>query len=332
MKTLITGSSGFVGLALSEHLLMAGEEVIGFDLGPIPNAARAVFAELPGRFIEHQGDVRDASDLRTLMGRHRPQRVVTLAAITADADRERLAPQAIFEVNVGGVLAAIGASAECGVSRLVHISSGSVYGSAGRHAPLLDEARSALAPEGLYGQSKRSAEDAARRLAQLHGLPLVIGRLGTCFGPWEADSGVRDTLSAPLQLLQVARRGGTAILARDSLRDWLYVRDAAQAIGCLLDQPQWRYPLYNLAAGFQWPLSQWCARLATRFPDFRWRLAAPGETPNIELYADYDRASMAVDRLREDCSFVPRFDIDAADHDFHHWLAQVAGPQTRVNP
>jgi UDP-glucuronate 4-epimerase len=308
MKTLITGSSGFVGLALSEHLLAAGEDVIGFDLSPIPPAAQAVFAKLPGRFIGHQGDVRDPTDLRTVMGRHRPQRVVTLAAITADVKRERLAPQAIFEVNVGGVLAAIGASAECGVSRLVHISSGSVYGATGRHAPLLDEACSALAPEGLYG------------------------RLGTCFGPWEADSGLRDTLSAPLQLLLVARRGGTAILARDSLRDWLYVRDAAQAVACLLDHPRHRFALYNLAAGFQWPLSQWCARLASRFPDFHWRLAAPGETPNIELYADYDRASMAVDRLRDDCGFVPRFDIDAADHDFHLWLAQVAGFQTTVNP
>jgi UDP-glucuronate 4-epimerase len=331
MKTLITGSSGFVGLALSEHLLAAGEEVIGFDLGPVPATALAAFAKLPGRFIHNQGDVRDAADLRAVMGRHRPQRVVTLAAITADAERERLAPQAIFEVNVGGVLAAIDASAQCGVSRLVHISSGSVYGATGRHAPLLDEARSPLAPEGLYGQSKRSAEDAALRLADLHGLPLVIGRLGTCFGPWEADSGLRDTLSAPLQLLQIARRGGTAILARDSLRDWLYVRDAAQAVARLLDQPRHRFALYNLAAGFQWPLSQWCARLASRFAGFHWRLAAPGETPNIELYADYDRASMAVDRLRDDCGFVPRFDIEAADLDFHRWLAQVASPEHEVD-
>lgn len=330
MKTLITGCSGFVGLALAEHLLAAGQDVLGFDLSPVPPVALALFSALPGRFIGLQGDVRDAAQLRQAMQMHRPQRVVSLAAITADAQRERLAPQAIFEVNVGGVLAAISAAADCGVSKLVHISSGSVYGATGRAPAMLDENTSALAPEGLYGMSKRAAEEAVQRLAQLRGLALVIGRLGTCFGPWEADSGLRDTLSAPLQLLHAARRGEPAVLPRDSLRDWLYVRDAAQAIACLLVQEHYRYPIYNLAAGFEWRLGQWCERLQARYPNFHWRLAEPGEAASIDLYADYDRASMNIQRLRDDTGFVPRFDLAAADQDFHHWLACTAGLEQKV--
>lgn len=330
MKTLITGCSGFVGLALAEHLLAAGEDVLGFDLSPVPPVALAMFSELPGRFVALQGDVRDAAQLRQAMQSHRPQRVVSLAAITADAQRERLAPQAIFEVNVGGVLAAISAAADCGVSKLVHISSGSVYGATGREPAMLDESTSALAPEGLYGMSKRAAEEAARRLAQLRGLALVIGRLGTCFGPWEADSGLRDTLSAPLQLLHAARRSEAAVLPRDSRRDWLYVRDAAQAIACLLAQASYRYPIYNLAAGFEWRLGQWCELLQARNPNFQWRLAEPGEAASIDLYADYDRASMNIQRLRDDTGFVPRFGLVAADQDFHHWLACTAGLEQKV--
>jgi UDP-glucuronate 4-epimerase len=330
MKTLITGCSGFVGVALAEHLLAAGEDVLGFDLSPVPPVALAMFSALPGRFVGVQGDVRDAAQLRQAMQLHRPQRVVSLAAITADAQRERLAPQAIFEVNVGGVLAAISAAADCGVSRLVHVSSGSVYGASGREPAMLDEATSALAPEGLYGMSKRAAEEAAQRLAQLRGLALVIGRLGTCFGPWEADSGLRDTLSAPLQLLHAARCGEAAVLARDSRRDWLYVRDAAQAIACLLVQGHYRYPIYNLAAGFEWRLGQWCELLQARYPNFHWRLAESGEAASIDLYADYDRASMNIRRLRDDTGFVPRFDLAAADQDFHHWLACTAGLEQKV--
>ncbi|MBD1597146.1 NAD-dependent epimerase/dehydratase family protein [Pseudomonas typographi] len=330
MKTLITGCSGFVGLALAELLLAKGEDVVGFDISPIPPAALAIFAALPGRFSEEQGDVRNATALRRVMSESRPQRVVTLAAITADARRERLTPQAIFDVNVGGVLAAIGTAADCGVSRLLHISSGSVYGATGREPAMLDEANSPLAPEGLYGMSKRAAEEAALRLASLCGLALAIGRLGTCFGPWEADSGLRDTLSAPLQLLEAARRGGTAVLPGDSQRDWLYVRDAAQAIACLLEHEHWNFPIYNLAAGFEWRLGQWCERLEARHPGFRWRLAAPGEAASIDMYADYDRASMNIQRLRDDTGFVPRFDLAAADHDFHHWLACTAGIEQKV--
>ena len=35
MRILITGSSGFVGVALSEHLLAAGIDVVGYDLNPV---------------------------------------------------------------------------------------------------------------------------------------------------------------------------------------------------------------------------------------------------------------------------------------------------------
>ena len=39
MTTFITGASGFVGLALAEHLLARGEHVVGFDLAPPRPAA-----------------------------------------------------------------------------------------------------------------------------------------------------------------------------------------------------------------------------------------------------------------------------------------------------
>ncbi|WP_265672103.1 NAD-dependent epimerase/dehydratase family protein [Klebsiella grimontii] len=297
MRILITGSSGFVGVALSEHLLAAGIDVVGYDLNPVSAQVLMTFSALPGRFYQETGDVGDSGTLRNVMSQHRPQQVVTLAAITADAIRERLTPQIIFEVNVGGVLAVIDAAVHCSVSRLLHISSGSVYGASGRMKGVLNESETLLAPEGLYGMSKRAAEEAAQRLATLHGLPLTIARLGTCFGPWETDTGVRDTLSAPLQLLTLARSGVNAILPRDSHRDWLYVRDAAEAISCLLNLPEWKSGLYNLAAGFEWPLSKWCHYLQMDYPEFTWHVAQEGEAPNIDLYADYDRSSMSIQRL-----------------------------------
>lgn len=187
IATFITGACGFVGLALTEFLLARGETVMGFDRQVPSPAARATFDALPGRFVMIEGDVCDADAVLQAMQAHRPQRVVTLAAITADAARERRTPAAIFAVNVGGVLNAISAAAECGVHRIVHASSGSVYGASGKQAAPLDEVDTPLLPEGLYGMSKAAAESAALRLASLHRLDLVVGRLGTCFGPWETD-------------------------------------------------------------------------------------------------------------------------------------------------
>lgn len=321
MRTFITGASGFVGLALAEHLLARGEPVAGFDLAPPSPQALAAFQALPGRFSMEIGDVRDAGALRGAMRRQGATRLVTLAAITAGASRERTSPQAIFEVNVGGVLAALAAAADCGVQRVLHASSGSVYGASGNGRDSLHEERTPLRPDGLYGISKQAAEAAALRFAPLAGLDLVVGRLGTCFGPWEADSGVRDTPSAPLQVLRLARRGEPVILPRAGQRDWLYARDAAAAIAALLDQPQRRHPIYNLAAGFVWSVADWCELLTRRHPGFRWRLAGLGETPNVDYYAPCDRASMDAGRLQADTGFVPRYGLAAAADDFHDWLA-----------
>ncbi len=321
MATLITGASGFVGLALAEHLLARGEHVIGYDLVPPPARALDAFAALPGRFHALTGDVRDAARLTDGVRTHDASRIVALAAITADARRERLAPQAIFEVNVGGALAAVTAAAGCGATRVLLVSSGAVYGASGAEPGPLDEVRTPLWPEGLYGLSKQTAESAARRLADLHGIELAIGRLGTCFGPWEAATAVRDTLSAPLQVLQLARERRKVLLPRAGLRDWLYVRDAAAALAALLDAPSLKAPdaTYNLAAGFEWTVAQWCAEIAAQRPGFDWRIAAGDEAANVSYYASYDRASMSIDRLRADTAFVPRFDLAAAAADYLAW-------------
>lgn len=318
MKTFISGASGFVGLALVEHLLAAGEEVVGYDLAPPSAQARELWQGLPGRFSLVQGDVCDEAALRDAMARHQPTQVVSLAAITADVQRERATPQRIFAVNVGGALAVVSAAAHTGVQRVLHISSGAAYGASGRGSASLHEERSALLPEGLYGMSKRAAEEAVQRLAALHGVPLVVGRLGTCFGPWETDSGVRDTPSAPLQVVRLAHQGREVVLPRDSRRDWLYVRDAAAAMACLLGA-RCRHAVYNLAAGFEWRMAQWCECLAARDAGFSWRFADACTPANIHYYADYDRASMAIDRLRADTAFEPRFDLVAACDDFLGW-------------
>jgi len=320
MPTFITGAAGFVGLALAEHLLARGEDVVGFDLQRPTAHALDTFAALPGRFHGETGDVRDAAALRAAMQRHRPRRLVTLAAITADARRERAAPQSIFEVNVGGVLAALSAAADVGVGRVLHASSGSAYGASGTGREPLREDATPLRPEGLYGISKQAAEAAALRFAALAGLDLVVARLGTCFGPWEADTGVRDTPSAPLQALRLARAGQAAVLPRAGRRDWLYVRDAAAGLAALLDAREHDHSVYNVAAGFSWTVAQWCERLAARHAGFSWRVADPGETATVDYYAAYDRAPMDPARLRQHTDFEPRYDLAAAADDFEEWL------------
>lgn len=326
--TFITGAAGFVGLALVEHLLARGETVVGWDVAPLPEAAQRALAALPGRFTALRGDAGDAAALEAALALHRPQRLVMLAAVTAAAERERRAPEDIFAINLVAVTTALRLAAAQGVQRVLLASSGSAYGASGRLPGLLHETGTPLQPEGLYGISKVAAEAAARRLSGLLGVDLRIGRLGTCFGPWERDTGVRDTPSAPLQALRLLRAGQPVRLPRALRRDWLYVRDAAAAIAALLDAEAPTQPIYNLAAGFEWSVADWCAWLCMQpgFEGADWAIAGEGEAANVDPYADYDRASMDITALRRDTRFAPRYDLARAGADFLDWLQRSAEP------
>lgn len=187
----------------------------------------------------------------------------------------------------------------------------------------LNEVHSQLRPEGLYGNPKMTAELAALRLAELHCIYLVVGRLGTCFGPWEAATSVRDILSAPLQVLQLAREGHATFLPHEGPRDWVYVRDAAAALGALLKATSLQAPVCNLAAGFEWTVAQWGEEVEKWYPDLTRHLARPSEGANVTYDAEYDRASLSIDRLQADTPFTPRFDLAAVAADFRLWHANA---------
>ena len=60
-------------------------------------------------------------------------------------------------------------------------------------------------------------------------------RLAAVYGPWEVDSGARDTLSPFMQVALVSLSGETAILPRADRQDWVYSRDVATALLALMD-------------------------------------------------------------------------------------------------
>jgi UDP-glucuronate 4-epimerase len=331
MAAFITGAAGFIGLAVTEALLTRGERVIGLDLSPLSGHAQRTFAGLPGRFEQVIGDVCDAQGLKAALRQSDAGCALNLAAVTAGPSRETGDAASVIRVNVGGVAAVIEAAAACGIRRVLHLSSGSVYGASGRDAGVLTE-DTPLRPEALYGITKQAGEAVALRLADLHRIDLSIGRLGTCFGRWEYATGARDTPSAPYQVVQAARSGTPAILPRSHLRDWLYARDAAAAVIELLYARSRRHRIYNLAAGFTWSIADFCARLQQACAGFEWRFVQPDEAANIDYYAPYDRSPMANERLHADTAFLPRYDLDEALADYLQWLDPAFVPGTRGAP
>jgi nucleoside-diphosphate-sugar epimerase len=324
VTVLVTGAAGFVALATIEALLARGDTVIAFDRAPIPDTARAALARLPGMLIEVAGDVRSAEDLGRAFAAAPVKRVLHAAVITAGPAREKADPETIVAVNVLGALAVFRAALAHDAARLVSPSSVSVYGAPPPGCTAFGEDETWPRPAALYGITKLAAEQLLARLGVVYGLSVATPRIGSVFGPWERDTGVRDTLSPHRSAFRAALAGEVALLNRPTRGDHVYVRDVAAGLIALLDAPALDRAVFNLGSGVATDVAEFCRALARRVPGFRWRAAGPEETPTVVTHVPFDRVPMDIRRIRDATGFQPRFaDLDQAVED---WLASAAGP------
>jgi nucleoside-diphosphate-sugar epimerase len=322
VRVLVTGAFGFIGLNLVEALLARGDDVVAADLSEPSDAAIRAFSGHNARLSPVAGDVRDEAFVQAIFAAHRPDAVVHAAALTPGGGAERSRMAMAVDVNILGTVRVLEASAGHACTRVLFLSSGAVYGAAGHSESLLDEAATHPAPGTLYPITKLAAERLVLRFGELSGLDVVAARLGAAFGPWEADTGVRDTLSPHYQLARLARRGGEAVLPRRSALDWNYSPDAALALLVLLDGPA-DARVVNVGPGSAFDLERFCVLLAASYPPFRWRYGTATEA-NIDLHAARDRAPLATDRLRA-AGVVPRFAEGDAYADYIAWLKAEEG-------
>jgi nucleoside-diphosphate-sugar epimerase len=324
MAVLVTGGGGFVGLNLVEALLARGEEVILFDNGPLPAPAQRALSRYGRQLNIAPADVRDAAQVNQVFESHRIDYIAHCAAMTSGADRERRDPATIVDINLQGTLNVLDAARAYAVKRVVYTGSGAVYGeSLYRLARLYED--SPAVPITLYGITKYAAERLCLRMQTLWELDVVCVRLGTVVGPWERDTGVRDSYGTHTQLAGLALAGRTAVLTpREVRRDWVYSRDVATALVALLEAPRPRHRLYNISAGVEWqdPIRAWCERLKAAYPKFDFRIAGPGDEANI-WYTDRDRCPMDIGRLSQDIGFTPRYTMHEAYGDFLEWLKKT---------
>ena len=322
MRVMIVGGAGFVGLNIAARLAADGHDVVALDRAPPPAHVRAAIGGHIERIRFIAGDVTRPETINSAIGSGIDW-VIYGAAITADAARDAAEPEHILAVNLAGLVPVVRAARDAGARRVINLSSAVVYGPTGDDTRALDETRPAN-PVSLYAITKFASERVADRLADLWDLDIVSVRLSAVFGPFEQATGVRDTLSAPGQIMIAAARGQPAILSRPGIRDWLYAPDAADAVALLLAAPKLAHRLYNVTAPAAWPALAFGEALARRRPGFVCRLAAPGEQATIDLHGSTDRAALSPARLRDEFGWTARHDLAGALDDFDAW-ARLSG-------
>jgi nucleoside-diphosphate-sugar epimerase len=188
----------------------------------------------------------------------------------------------------------------------------------------VSEDRTPPEPDTLYGITKYAGERAALRLGQCWGIDARAARIGSVFGPWEGETGARDTLSVYAQVAAAAARGVPAVLPGPyPHREMIYAPDLAAGLIALMTADEPAHACYNLSANLDWDqgLRHWCEALAARIPGFQWRYAEPGETPGIHYHGALPRVSMDAARARADLGWAPRHPRAAALADYAAWVA-----------
>jgi UDP-glucose 4-epimerase len=317
MKILIFGGTGFVGLNIAQRLLARGHAVTLFDRAGLPPAARRAFADHASRLTIVQGDVTEpqAVEQTTAAGF---EAIILAAAVTAGVEREAADPESVLRVNLLAQTPILMAARRNGVRRVINLSSAAAYGaSAFRNIPLDEEA--ACEPVSLYAITKFASERVAARLAALWQCEIISVRLSAVFGPFERDTGVRDTPSPQAQILAALRQGREAVLERPGVRDWIYATDVAEAVTLLIEAEKPKHQLYNISTGVEWSALQWGEQFAARHPGSICRLAKTGEAPTVDLHAPADRAPLSVARMADEFGWRARFGCAESVADLSDW-------------
>ncbi|MCL4867715.1 MAG: NAD-dependent epimerase/dehydratase family protein [Anaerolineae bacterium] len=225
MRTVVTGSNGFIGYNLCKSLQAQGHEVLGIDDLSSGLAENVV----PG-FRYEWVKIQDKERIAALFQEYQPDVVFHLAAIPRVSYSVE-EPFASAEANLIGTISLLEGLVKAGLAgkaRLVNSSSSSIYGGA-EQMPTPEHLPGS--PKSPYALEKYQAEEWGRLFHHLYGLDVVSLRYFNVFGPHALFGGAYSTvLSAWLYHIYVDPTY-QPFLEGDGTqtRDFCYVDNVVQA-------------------------------------------------------------------------------------------------------
>jgi UDP-glucose 4-epimerase len=249
MKYVVIGGAGFIGSHLCEELCNQGHEVISID------DYSAGYKENLNPFNVEQVafDITQNGGIKTLLEKYKPDGVFNQAASKKNVCLR--SPLRDLEVNIKGAFFVATACKELGI-RLVHASTGSVYGEArGKQ----DE-NHPVNPKSYYGISKLAGEKYAKFIADA-----VILRYFHVIGSRQESSDDRGGVLAIWE--RRIREGKPIILYGDGTqeRSFTWVDDVVKSNILAMEKGE---GIYNVASGYRYTINDLISYLRKRYGSF----------------------------------------------------------------
>jgi len=216
----------------------SAEPVVNLDAltyaGNVENLA-ALHDDPRHRFV--RGSIGDTAIVADLLAQTRPRAVINFAA-ESHVDRSIHGPGTFIETNVLGtfrLLEAVRAywselpEAERATFRFLHVSTDEVYGSLTPTAPAFTEEHR-YEPNSPYSASKAASDHLVRAWHHTYGLPVLTTNCSNNYGPFQFPEKL-----IPVVIQSVIARKAIPVYGDGmNVRDWLYVRDHAEALWTVL--------------------------------------------------------------------------------------------------
>lgn len=279
MKLLVTGGTGFVMSHVIRQWVERGEDysAICVDVFPPDEQLQHFYAPYAQQIQLIEGSVTDPELWERKLSDLAPDFFVHGAAMTPNRNRsEKEQARTIVEVNVQGVLHALEWARTCpSLRRMVHVSTGSIYGADGPEGPLPEDGFEMRNPDSLYPITKRAGELLAMRYRELFELPLAVCRLSSIYGPMDRWTPGRDFDCVPNVIAHRALRGEPIRVAgAAAIGDWLHAADASSAILTLVEADKLQHAVFNVSYGEAASIARLLELVAGCVPGTHWEEAS----------------------------------------------------------
>lgn len=252
MKLLITGGAGFIGSNLIQHVVDRPEVERLVNLDCLTYAGHLANLEAVRghpKYAFEQVDLRDKASVLRVVEQHGITHVMHLAA-ESHVDRSITGPGDFISTNIVGTFNLLEAcrgywESRAGERRFHHVSTDEVYGSLGPTGFFTET--TPYAPNSPYSASKASSDFLVRAYHHTYGLPVVITNCSNNYGPFQFPEKL-----IPVVIQSCLARKPVPVYGDGlNVRDWLYVRDHAEALWVVLTRGK-TGETYNIGGHNEW--------------------------------------------------------------------------------
>jgi len=251
-SVLVTGSAGFIGSHLCDHLLAEGHRVIGVDnmaTGRRHNLAAAEAQERAFTFVAM--DIRDEA-LLELFERQRPDVVMHLAA--QSGVRPSLEdPDHDASINISGSLNVLRCAAAAGARKVVYAASGGTLYGEPADLPVDESCANGSHPRSPYGISKKTVLEYLDLYSVQRSLDFTALALGNVYGPRQDPDGEAGVISIFASAM-LAGREPIVFGDGEQTRDYVYVHDTVRAFVLAIERASGS--LVNIGTGVETSVNQ----------------------------------------------------------------------------